>query len=87
MIQRGFKDLKISEQAFAVAIRYKKLFDEKKLAAIDEELRSLQSSKGVYPLEPPPKGNTRDIIAENYGVGHPTVSRLIRINELSDEFK
>ncbi|MBP1534173.1 MAG: ParB N-terminal domain-containing protein [Ruminococcus sp.] len=41
LIQRGFSDLKISDQAFAVAMRYKKLFDAKKLAAIDKELQVL----------------------------------------------
>lgn len=28
LTQRGFSNLKISEQAFAVALRYNKLFDE-----------------------------------------------------------
>ena len=31
LLQRGFKELRISEQAFAVAMRYKKLFDRNKL--------------------------------------------------------
>ena len=34
LLQRSFQDLKISEQAFAVGIRYSKLFDERKLKAI-----------------------------------------------------
>ena len=42
LIQRGFRDLKISEQAYAIAMRYKKLFDDNKLAAIDEELKALE---------------------------------------------
>ena len=91
LIQRGISDLKISEQAYAIAVRYKKLFDAKKLAAIDEELRALEAgvkkNEQGAPLEHPPKGKTRDIIAENYGLSHATVSRLLRINELCDELK
>ena len=89
--QRGFRDLKISEQAFAIAMRYKKLFDAKKLAAIDEELSIMElggkSAGQVAPVVPPPKGNTRDLIANDYGLSRMTVSRLVRINELYDELK
>ena len=90
--QRGFRDLKISEQAYAVAMRYKKLFDARKLAAIDEELIALESGHPITkeqgaPVEHPPKGKTRDLIAEDYGLSHATVSRLVRINELCDELK
>ena len=93
LIQRGFRDLKISEQAFAVAICYKKLFDEKKLAAIDEELLSLQNNgKSECEKDTPleyllPKGKTQNIVAEEYGVSHATIARLIRINELNDDLK
>ena len=86
LIQRGIKDLKISEQAFAVAIRYKKLFDEKKLAAIDEELSIIHGEK-VFPVGTPRKGNSIDLAAEDYGISHTTVARLIRINELTDDLK
>ena len=44
LIQRGFRDLKISEKAFAVAMRYRKLFDERKLSEIDSELYSLEGN-------------------------------------------
>ena len=91
VIQRGFRDLKISEQAFAVAVKYRKLFNEKKLAAIDEELRALESgskpTEQGAPVGHPLKGKTRDLISEDYGLGHTTVSRLVRINELCDELK
>ena len=86
VIQRGFKDLKISEQAFAVAMRYKKLFDEKKLAAIDEELHTLLNSDNSRV----PVGHgerIRDETADMYGIGSTTVARLLRINELTDNVK
>ena len=91
LIQRGISDLKISEQAYAIAVRYKKLFDAKKLAAIDEELRALEagakSNEQGAPVGHPLKGKTRDLISADYGLGHTTVSRLLRINELCDELK
>ena len=86
LIQRGFSDLKISEQAFAVSMRYKKLFDEKKLDEIDEELKILigKDKSGV------PVGHRtkiRDATAELYCIGSTTVARLIQINLLCDELK
>ena len=91
IIQRGFRDLKISEQAYAISMRYKKLFDDKKLAAIDEELRSLMGEKFIpnegTPVGYLPKGKSQSLVADEYGIGHTTVARLIRINELCDELK
>ena len=92
VIQRSFKDLKISEQAYVMGMKYKNLFDAKKLAAIDEELKALETgsqitNNQVAPVVPPPKGNTRDLLAEDYGICRMTVSRLVRINELCDELK
>ena len=90
--QRGFRDLKISEQAYAVALRYKKLFDEKKLEAINEELRALENGKiceneSGAPVVPQPMGRKKTIVADDYGISHMTVTRLIRINELCDKLK
>lgn len=89
LIQRGFKDLKISEQAFAVAVRYKKLFDQKKIQAISDELRMLEHGKTN---SRPPVGDgggkrIEAVAAEEYGIGHSTVARLLRINELNSDFK
>ena len=89
LLQRGFKELKISEQAFAVAVRYKKLFDQKKIQAISDELQILQHDKSCFR---PPVGDgsgkrMETIAAEEYGIGHSTVARLLRINELSKDLK
>ena len=86
LLQRGFSELKISEQAFAVAMRYKKLFDEKKLAAIDEELISLEKSQ--YPVGTENKlADKLSVTAAEYGLGRTTIVRLVRINELTDNLK
>ena len=44
-VQRGFSDLKISEQAFVVAFRYSKLFDERKRKSISDELYFIENGK------------------------------------------
>ena len=95
LIQRGFKDLKISEQAFAIALRYKKLFDSKKIKAITDELQMIESGKTERaPVEHEKSSGysdkyvrTREVAAEEYGISHATVARLLRINELIDDLK
>ncbi len=98
LIQRGFKDLRISEQAFAVAMSYKRLFDSKKLREIKAELTYLETGKKEESESCPPEGEcplkgdggnkrVEAITAEEYGIGHSTVARLLRINMLSDRFK
>ncbi|MBP1549353.1 MAG: ParB N-terminal domain-containing protein [Oscillospiraceae bacterium] len=91
LIQRGFKDLKISEQAFAVGMRYKKLFDSRKLKDIDSELLALENGKPVnencYPVDNKVKGRSVSYAAEEYGISTASVSRLLRINELTEDLK
>ncbi len=93
LLQRGFKELKISEQAFAVSARYKRLFDSRKLKAISDELALLEGGNQMRaPVEHGKDGGdnyirTRDMTAEEYGISHATVARLLRINELSNELK
>ena len=93
LLQRGFKELKISEQAFAVSVRYKRLFDSRKLKAISDELALLEGGNQMRaPVEHGKDGGdnyirTRDVTAEEYGISHATVARLLRINELSKELK
>lgn len=96
LIQRGFKDLKLSEQAFAVALRYNKLYDERKLKSITEELYYIENGQKMPKEEEAPDekcsggtsaGTTRDATAEEYGISAATVARLLRIDKLIDEFK
>jgi ParB family chromosome partitioning protein len=92
LIQRGFSDLKISEQAFAVALRYNKLFDERKRKEICDELYFIENGKHRpedVPVEnvPVEHHTTRDATAEEYGISSATVARLLRIDKLINEFK
>ncbi|MGN0552373.1 MAG: ParB N-terminal domain-containing protein, partial [Oscillospiraceae bacterium] len=92
LLQRSFKELKISEQAFAIGLRYSKLFDERKLKGISDELYLIENGKPKPEAENEdvPPGhfqNTRGMTAEEYGIGQTTVARLLRINKLTDELK
>lgn len=77
LIQRGFSDLKISEQAFAVALRYNKLFDERKRKEICDELYFIENGKHRPEDVPPEHLTTRDA----------TAARLLRIDKMINEFK
>ena len=64
LLQRGFNDLKISEQARIIARRY-------------SEIRALNG-------ESESNGNSREKVAEEYGLGRNTIARLVRISKLCD---
>ena len=88
LIQRGFRELRISEQAFAISIRYKRLFDGKKIRQINDELMQLEGKKVQSPVGTEnEKTDKMSITADEYGLGRNTIARLLRINELSDELK
>ena len=89
ILQRGFSDLKLSEQAYAVALRYNKLFDERKLKSISDELYRIENGKARPHEENVPLEHltTRDAAAEEYGISPATVARLLRINTLIEPLK
>lgn len=88
LIQRGFRELRISEQAFAISIRYKRLFDGKKIRQINDELMQLEGKKVQSPVGTEnEKTDKMSITADEYGLGRNTIARLLRINELSDDLK
>jgi ParB family chromosome partitioning protein len=77
LIQRGFSDLAISEQAAVVAMRYSEMFNPEKVNAIREELQTLSSEK-TKPSE---------AVGNEYGLCGRTISRLIRIHSLNESLK
>lgn len=77
LMQRGFKDLLISERAAVVAHRHSKMFDEKKLAAIQDELSAINNQQE----EAKPDSKLAQI-GEEYGLSKNTIARLIRVNKL-----
>ena len=84
-MQRGFKELRISEQAFAVEMIYKRLKDSSAVRAIEKELSVLEGIK--YPVDTCEKVDNLKGAAEEYGLSRASIARLLRINKLSDELK
>jgi ParB family chromosome partitioning protein len=78
LIQRGFSDLAISEQAAVVAMRYSEMFNAEKVEKIRAELQGFSSEEKISPAE---------AIGGEYGMGSRTVSRLIRIDKLNESLK
>lgn len=94
IIQRGFNNLKISEQASVIAQRHNSMFSQGKRNDIIRELKMLENpdsndlQKDSLTLNP--LGSKLDSNKETgaeYGLGKTSVIRLIRINKLIDKLK
>lgn len=86
LIQRGFNDLKTSEQAKVIALRYSEMFSQGKRNDIINELRELEIPGSTY-APPGHKLNSRDKVGEEYGLSKNTVARLLRIDKLDEHIK
>lgn len=84
-MQRGFKELRISEQALAVEMIYKRLKNSEAVRAIEKELSVLEVVKS--PMDTCEKVDNLKGAAEEYGLSRASIARLLRINKLSDELK
>lgn len=82
LLQRGFNELKISEQAQVLALRYDSLFSQGKRTDIINELRELEGQA----LEKQ-SHNSREEVGAEYGLSRNTVARLLRIDKLNDGIK
>ena len=82
LLQRGFNELKISEQAQVLALRYDSLFSQGKRTDIINELRELE---GQDPEKQ--SHNSREEVGAEYGLSRNTVARLLRIDTLNDGIK
>lgn len=82
LLQRGFGDLKISEQARVIARRYSEMFSQGKRNDIIAEIQMLNGETSA------PTGQksetSRDKVGDEYGLGRNTVARLVRIAKLSE---
>ena len=91
VMQRGFENLRISEQAAAVALRHSEMFSQGKRNDILRELAVLEDPSAepdTATLNPVgSKLDTSESVGKEYGVSKGSVVRLIRINKLIDELK
>ena len=91
LMQRGFDNLRISEQAAVVALRHKDMFSQGKRNDIIRELAMLENPDAepdTATLNPMgSKLDTSESIGKEYGLSKGTVVRLIRIDKLIDGLK
>jgi nuclease len=89
LYQRGFDNLKISEQAAAVAFRHSEMFSQGKRNDILRELALLENPEANTSTLTPvaSKLDSGKEVGAEYGLSKGTVIRLIRINKLIDELK
>ena len=89
IIQRGFDNLRISEQAAAIAIRHKEMFSQGKRNDIIRELALLENPNAdVSTLTPAEsKLDSGKAVGAEYGLSKGSVIRLMRIDKLINEMK
>lgn len=87
LMQRGFDNLKISEQAAVIAQRHNEMFSQGKRNDIIRELKILNGEEDSTSRPVGEKLDTDDAISEQYGLSSRNVSRLVRINKLINELK
>ncbi len=91
LMQRGFDNLKISEQAAVVAMRHSEMFSQGKRNDIMRELALLENPNAEVDettLNPVGKKlDTNTSIGKEYGMSKGSVARLIRIDRLISELK
>ena len=87
LMQRGFDNLRISEQAAVIAQRHNEMFSQGKRNDIIRELQMLENPTSFPVGTKLENGDCKQNIADNYGMGRTSVARLIRIDKLIDELK
>ncbi len=92
VMQRGFDNLRISEQAAVIALRHSEMFSPGKRSDIQRELALLEDPKAeandTATLNPMgSRLDTNEEVGKEYGVSKGSVVRLIRINKLTDALK
>lgn len=87
LMQRGFDNLRISEQAAVIAQRHNEMFSQGKRNDIIRELQMLENPTSFPVGTKLGNGDCKQNIADNYGMGRTSVARLIRIDKLIEGLK
>jgi len=97
LMQRGFNELKITEQAAVIAKRHEDIFTPEKLMKIREELHEMEGGS-----EQPDEDETENAVFKRlsdnkepklvtlgrlYGLSKNSIARLLRVNMIIDELK
>ncbi|MDE6149977.1 MAG: ParB N-terminal domain-containing protein [Ruminococcus sp.] len=88
LMQRGFDNLKISEQAAVIAMRHNQMFSQGKRNDIIKELQMLENPEDET-LSPMGKKSetTSEKLGAEYGMSKNSIARLLRIDKLHDGLK
>lgn len=84
LMQRGFDNLKISEQAAVISMRHSEMFSQGKRSDIQRELVLLEDPNAEVEKM---STDTNKEIGEEYGMSRATIARLIRIDKLCENLK
>lgn len=87
LIQRGFDNLKISEQAAVIAERHSSMFSQGKRNDIIRELKMLDGTEDSTSGPVGEKLNTGEMLSEEYSMSSRNISRLLRIDKLITKLK
>lgn len=87
LMQRGFDNLKISEQAAVIAMRHSQMFSQGKRNDIIKELQMLDNPKATYSPEGNKLNTTSEKLGSEYGMSKNSIARLLRIDKLIDGLK
>lgn len=87
LMQRGFDDLSITEQASVVALKYSSMFDENKATAIRNEISKLERGSDSEDESNATFNQNSKLVSVGkvYGLSKNSIARLIRINTLCEE--
>lgn len=86
LMQRGFDNLKISEQAAVIAMRHSQMFSQGKRNDIIHELQLLENPEQET-SSPMGMGTTSEKLGAEYGMSKNSIARLLRIDKLMDALK
>lgn len=87
LMQRGFDNLRISEQATVIAQRHSEMFSQGKRNDIVRELQMLDGISETTLCQVGTKLDSNKQIADDYGMSRRNVARLLRIEKLSTGMK
>lgn len=88
LMQRGFDNLKISEQAAVIAMRHSQMFSQGKRNDIIHELQLLENPEQETSSPMGNKlGTTSEKLGAEYGMSKNSIARLLRIDKLMDSLK
>lgn len=87
LMQRSFADMYPSEQAIVLQTRYDKISKQGKRNDIFEELQALENEHLEKEKEKTVIKDSRGRIAKDYGLSGRSIARLMRINNLIEQWK